>query len=211
VTLVWRLDGPVPGRRSVGRDENHPHAGRCTAVTSNRRSSERRAANRACSTSSTTRVRARPIVPGTRYKVTRRCFGRQFLLVPSLAVNEVIGYWLGVCLERHGLELHSACFMSNHYHLDVTDPLGTLPAFKNHFNAVLARALNALRGRFDKFWRRVAWNTNDVVVLAVTRRFCFGFSVFVPPSYSAKFRLSPQTPSTLTAHGVRSRAAGSRA
>ena len=121
-------------------------------MTSKHHSHQRRAANRARSGPKTARVRARPIVPGTRYKVTRRCFGRQFLLVPSQAVNGIVGYWLGVCLERHGLKLHSACFMSNHYHLDVTDPHGNLPAFKNHFNAVLARALNTLRGRFDKFW-----------------------------------------------------------
>jgi len=120
-------------------------------VTSNN-SAPRRAANRAPSVHPSARVRARPIVPGTRYKVTRRCFGRHFLLLPSQAVNEIVGYWLAVCLERHGLLLHSACFMSNHYHLDVTDPHGNLPAFKNHFNAILARALNALRGRFDKFW-----------------------------------------------------------
>ncbi len=116
------------------------------------RPNRRRAADRARPTHPNPRVRARPIVPGTRYKVTRRCYSRQFLLVPSQAVNEIIGYWLAVCLERHGLELHSACFMSNHYHLDVTDPHGNLPAFKNQLNAVLARALNALRGRFDKFW-----------------------------------------------------------
>ncbi len=121
-------------------------------VVTNSHSAQRRAANRARSVHPKIRVRARPIIPGTRYKVTRRCLGRQFLLVPSQAVNEIVGYWLAVCLERHGLVLHSACFMSNHYHLDVTDIHGNLPAFKNHFNAVLARALNAIRDRFDKFW-----------------------------------------------------------
>ena len=42
--------------------------------------------------------------------------------------------------------------MSNHYHLDVTDPDGELPAFKCMLNGLLARALNCYRGRFDKFW-----------------------------------------------------------
>lgn len=42
--------------------------------------------------------------------------------------------------------------MSNHLHLDVTDPHGVLPEFKTDFNAVVARAVNAMRGRFDKFW-----------------------------------------------------------
>jgi hypothetical protein len=42
--------------------------------------------------------------------------------------------------------------MSNHYHLDLTDPHGQLPAFKCMLNAFIARALNAHRGRFDRFW-----------------------------------------------------------
>lgn len=42
--------------------------------------------------------------------------------------------------------------MSNHYHLDVTDVDGNLPAFKNHFNATLARLINSHLGRSDKFW-----------------------------------------------------------
>lgn len=98
------------------------------------------------------RVRARPIHKGTRYKITRRCLERRFFLVPSPEINEQIGYWLAVCLEEHGIQLHAACFMSNHYHLDVTDVGGNLPAFKNHFNATLARLVNSTRGRFDKFW-----------------------------------------------------------
>lgn len=116
-------------------------------------SAQRRAENRARGLrTGHGRVRARPILPGARYKITRRCLGRQFFLVPSEPLNQIIGYWLGVCLERHGVLLHAACFMSNHLHLDVTDPHGVLPEFKADFNAVLARAVNALRGRFDRFW-----------------------------------------------------------
>ena len=158
VSLAWgRRSGPIWASLELGtlfQDDVKTilFPADTQVVTSNTRSAQRRAANRVRSAHPNTRVRARPIIPGTRYKVTRRCLSRQFLLVPSPAVNEIVGYWLAVCLERHGLELHSACFMSNHYHLDVTDTHGNLPAFKNHFNAVLARALNTLRERFDKFW-----------------------------------------------------------
>lgn len=99
------------------------------------------------------RVRARRIVPGARYKVTKRCLERRFFLVPDRPeVTQIIGFCLALCLQRFGLELHAACFMSNHYHLDVTDPHGQLPAFKCMLNSFLARSLNRLRGRFDKFW-----------------------------------------------------------
>ncbi len=67
-------------------------------------------------------------------------------------VTELIGYCLGLCLTRFNIKLHAACFMSNHYHLDVTDPDGEFPAFKCMLNSFLARGFNCLRGRFDKFW-----------------------------------------------------------
>jgi REP element-mobilizing transposase RayT len=93
--------------------------------------------------------------PGTRYLVTRRCHGRKFLMVPDeqrKALRQLIGYALAYCLEKYGLLLHEAVFMSNHYHLVVTDVHGQLPAFKALFNALVARSVNALRGRSDSFW-----------------------------------------------------------
>ena len=98
------------------------------------------------------RVRARPVIPGARLKLTRRCLERRFFLHPDQRLNQLIGYSLGYCLKKHGLQLHAACFMSNHYHLDVTDPHGNLTEFKAQFNGLLARAGNALRGRSDRFW-----------------------------------------------------------
>jgi len=67
-------------------------------------------------------------------------------------LREFIGYVLGLCLMSYGVVLHAACFMSNHYHLDVTDVRGELPLFKCKLNAFIARGINCLRGRFDKFW-----------------------------------------------------------
>jgi REP element-mobilizing transposase RayT len=99
------------------------------------------------------RVRARRIVPGTTYKITKRCLERRFFLVADRdEVHDLIGFTLALCANRFGIQVHAACFMSNHYHLDVTDPRGALPAFKAMLNSFLARAFNALRGRFDRFW-----------------------------------------------------------
>jgi hypothetical protein len=99
------------------------------------------------------RVRARRIIAGARYKVTRKCLESRFFLVPdSDEGTRIIGFCLGMALDRFEIELHAAVFMSNHYHLDVTDPHGQLPAFKCMLNAFIARALNAHRGRFDRFW-----------------------------------------------------------
>ena len=99
------------------------------------------------------RVRARPVPPGRRYKITRRCFERRLYLTPSSPeVKQILGYLLGYCLHKYGLQLHAACFMGNHYHLDVTDVRGNFPGFKSTFNGLVARRLNAHRGRRDRFW-----------------------------------------------------------
>ena len=99
------------------------------------------------------RVRARAVIPGRRYKITRRCLERRFFLTPdSPEVRELLGFILAWCLEEYGLHLHAACFMGNHYHLDVTDVRGNFPSFKCKLNSLIAKALNAKRGRFDRFW-----------------------------------------------------------
>ena len=120
-----------------------------------RSSAQRRARNRRLARDRDQRVRARPILPGTRYKITRRCLERRFFLVPDVVrdrLNNFIGYVLGVFLPRYGLKLHAACVISNHHHCDVTDTEGRLPQFKEVFHGLLARGINCLRGRFETVW-----------------------------------------------------------
>jgi putative transposase len=105
------------------------------------------------------RVRARPIYSGRSYKVTKRCDERRFYLAPGEHPEELvglIGYCLAYCAEQFGIEIHAAAFMSNHYHIDLTDPHANLVEFKRTFNSFVARALNARRKRFGSFWDRSA-------------------------------------------------------
>ena len=123
-----------------------------------RPSADRRTNNRRRGHSRThTRVRARPIHQGRSYKITKRCEERRFHLAPGKDPEQLvalIGYCLAYCANRYGIEVHAAVFMSNHYHLDVSDPHANLPAFKQSFNSFLARALNARHGRFGSVWDR---------------------------------------------------------
>ena len=43
-------------------------------------------------------------------------------------------------------------FLSNHYHLVVTDVSGTLPEFTEELNKLIGRALNHFHGRREHFW-----------------------------------------------------------
>ncbi len=56
------------------------------------------------------------------------------------------------CPPPYGIEAHAYCFLSNHYHLVVTDPRARLPEFMRYLNEHTARALNASLGRWESLW-----------------------------------------------------------
>jgi putative transposase len=100
----------------------------------------------------------RQILPHATYLLTRCCLGRMFLLRPSPLTNAILRYVLSVAAARYGVLVHAFCFLSNHYHLVVTDPGGRLPAFAQYLDAQVARALNALHGRWDYFWESSSYS-----------------------------------------------------
>ncbi len=111
----------------------------------------------------------RCVLPGTTYLVTRRCTQRQFLLRPSRETNAIFLYVLAVAAQRFGIRLHAFCVLSNHFHLVLTDPDARLPAFHQYLDALVARAVNAMLGRWETFWAPSSYSAvalatpNDVV------------------------------------------------
>jgi REP element-mobilizing transposase RayT len=73
-------------------------------------------------------------------------------LRPGPRVNEAFAYCLAVAAERYGITVHGWIALSNHCHLVVRDNRGELPAFLAFFHGLLARCLNAFRGRWENFW-----------------------------------------------------------
>lgn len=94
----------------------------------------------------------RQVLPGASYLVTRRCAGRQFFLKPTKVANQVFLYLLALAAQRFGIEVHAFCVLSNHFHLVVTDWDARLPAFHQFLDALVARAMNAVLGRWEAFW-----------------------------------------------------------
>ena len=94
----------------------------------------------------------RRIVPGATYLVTRRCYQRTFRLRPSPATTHVLAYCLALALDKTGVALHAACFMSNHHHLVITDPRGELPNFLRELHRSTAKAMNASQGQWENLW-----------------------------------------------------------
>jgi REP element-mobilizing transposase RayT len=94
----------------------------------------------------------RQIRPNTTYLITRRCFGRMFLLRPSPLVTAVFEYVLAAKAQQYEIVLHAYCVLSNHWHCVLTDPRGNLPRFQRDLGSTIARALNAAHGRWESFW-----------------------------------------------------------
>jgi len=84
--------------------------------------------------------------------ITRRCTQRQFLLVPRRRTVELVHYCLAYAAERTGVVIHAVIFMSNHYHIVVTDPRGVLPVFVECLNKLVAKSVNASLGRWENLW-----------------------------------------------------------
>ena len=95
---------------------------------------------------------ARQVVPGRTYLISRRCTQRQFLLRPDENVERIYLYCLGEAVQRYGMTLHGFIAMSNHQHLVVRDNRGHFPEFLAHLHKMIAKAMNALRGRWENFW-----------------------------------------------------------
>jgi len=96
--------------------------------------------------------RARPVLPGKTYLITRRTTQRIFYLRPSREIKQAFLYCLALAAERFSMRVHAYCVLSNHFHLIATDPEGNLPEFMQCLNGTLARCLNSYRARWENFW-----------------------------------------------------------
>jgi putative transposase len=90
----------------------------------------------------------RQILPGQLCFVTVRAVNRCYRFAPTRHALDIIWYCLARTLEKYRgcIEAHEFLWMSNHYHLVLTDRGGRLPAFMTELNSLLARALNSLHG-----------------------------------------------------------------
>jgi len=96
----------------------------------------------------------RRILKGTTYILTRRCFQRKFFLRPSKLNNQIFLYCIACAAEKSGVLIHAYCVMSNHHHIVLTDPDGSLPEFTNYLHRLTALCINTSMKRWEIFWSR---------------------------------------------------------
>jgi len=94
----------------------------------------------------------RQVLPGTFYMLTRRCTQRQFLMRPDPIANQTYTYCLAEAAQRFDMEIILPSAMSNHHHDVFFDRYGRAIEFTEHFHKMLAKAMNAHRGRWENMW-----------------------------------------------------------
>jgi len=97
-------------------------------------------------------MRPRPVIENRTYMFTRRCSERRFFLRPDAETTNAFWYCLGWAAQKNAQVLHAAVALSNHAHVVATDPRGLYPDFLRDFHGLLARVVNAWRGRWEHFW-----------------------------------------------------------
>ena len=64
---------------------------------------------------------------GATVAIALKCSEGRFFLRPSAAQVRKLRFLLGHYADKHGILLHGFVFMSNHFHLILTDPKRSLP------------------------------------------------------------------------------------
>lgn len=103
-------------------------------------------------------TKPRQIVPGRTWFVTGRAIARQHRFVPTVEVVHTLSYCLAATMQRYSVQLHGFVWMSNHYHLVLTDLVGQMPDFMRDLNSLSSKALNALRGQRGQNFERSGYN-----------------------------------------------------
>jgi putative transposase len=97
-------------------------------------------------------TRPRRVLPDQFYLVTRRCIERRFLLRPDKHITNAIAYCMADAAKRSGVIVLLSTVESNHHHTVIYDRYGRFPKFIEHFHKMVAKCVNAARGRRENLW-----------------------------------------------------------
>jgi putative transposase len=94
----------------------------------------------------------REVLPGWTYLMSRRCLERRCLIRPDRPVTQAILYAYGYATAQYEVDLHAFMALSNHHHPCATDRGGVLPDFMHCVDLLVAKFVNAYRGRWECLW-----------------------------------------------------------
>ena len=99
-------------------------------------------------------ARARPIIPGTTYLLTRRCVQRQFWLLPTRQTTAIVEFCVAEAARKCKVQLHAVSVMSNHLHIVLTDVAGRLPEFTHWAFKFIGTCINVSLSRWGSIFEQ---------------------------------------------------------
>ncbi len=124
----------------------------------------------------------RRVIPEVTYLLTKKCFDERFLLKPTSKCRKALRYELARRAKQYGIDLHAFCFMSNHFHLVVTDRRGNLPAFMRDFLTNTSKALQVALKVDCPIWSSKRYNSVRLLDLdAAVRKIAY---TLLNPTYA---------------------------
>jgi hypothetical protein len=98
----------------------------------------------------------RNLYPDTTLLVTCRCVHESYRLVPTKTVRRVVAFCFAKAStefrEKWGMKFYEFEFLSTHYHFLTDNGRGRISDFLQHLNSLIARELNAVRGKSGAFF-----------------------------------------------------------
>lgn len=105
----------------------------------------------------------RKLPPSGLVMVTRRILQRRVRMRPSEDINALILYLLALSADKYGIRIHCFQVLGNHYHIILSYTKKRLPAFMQHLNGLLGRALNCHQGECEFTWSPGSFNSIDLL------------------------------------------------
>ena len=94
----------------------------------------------------------RRIEKNSSYLITKKCNDDLFFLVPHPQANLILMFAMLAFALKYGVEVHGFCFLSNHFHMVVTDRRARLPDFMREFLSNSSKALKLLWKEARSVW-----------------------------------------------------------
>ena len=116
------------------------------------------------------RVPHREVRKHTTYLITKKCADDLFLTRPSQSINQTLLYLLLLKARRYGLLIHGYCFLSNHFHLVLTDVHGRLPSFMREFLGESSKAVQVITRGDRAIWSRKRYSAVELLDLDAAER-----------------------------------------
>jgi len=103
------------------------------------------------------------VTAGSSWAMDRRTTRRYFLFAPDPEglIEQAFWYCLAYCALKYGIVVHAAVLMSTHIHLDITDPHGNRPRFKQEFHRLFALCVKALLGWPEEVFNKASTGEHE--------------------------------------------------